>query len=443
MTVKKKKMAVLEVLRLHQEAITLKEIHEKLGMDFSERTIRRWLGEMEKEGLIEKLGLRRATKYKVKLQQPATQVFSQNSKKILKQVHRSIYERMPRAYDHRWFDSYVPNKSYYFSEDIRTQLKNLGFRSREDAPAGTYAHQIYERILIDLSYNSSRLEGNTYSLLETKKLLLEGADALGKLDEEKTMILNHKEAIRYLIDSASKLKITEDVVFTVHYLLSDGLVEPSYSGKLRDHGVRIGGSVYIPIENRKRIESQFVEVIKKASRIVDPFEQSLFLLAHISYLQGFVDVNKRTARLCANIPLIKNNLVPLSFNDVEKDDYTSALIAIYEYQEIAPLLDLYQYSYKRTCALYDTTLDAVSFDEVRVRYRKQRREMIREIITMKIVGDEVNKFITLKAREQVKKRDLASFYEDTMEDLRVIDHVRIAGLGVTPEQLEAWKKENQ
>lgn len=231
------------------------------------------------------------------------------------------------------------------------------------------------------------------------------------------MILNHKEAIRYLVDSAPKLQITKEVICNIHFLLSDGLVDQNYSGKLRDHGVRIGGSVYIPIENPKRIGVQFGEVIKKASQIKNPFEQSFFLLAHLSYLQGFIYVNKRTARLCANIPLIKHNLVPLSFNDVEKDDYTSAMIAIYEYQEYEPLLDLYQFSYKR----YDTTVDAISFDEIRVRYRRQRRDIVREIILKKIVGEEIAKFIEEKARDHIKKRDFSDFFEDTMEDLRLID----------------------
>ncbi len=90
-------------------------------------------------------------------------------------------------------------------------------------------------------------------------------------------------------------------------------------------------------------------------------------------MQAFSDVNKRTARLSANIPLIKNNFVPLSFNDVEREDYTSAMIAIYELQDIRPLLDLYVFSYMRTCALYDSTVKSMGFDEIRVRYRQQRR----------------------------------------------------------------------
>jgi Fic family protein len=194
------------------------------------------------------------------------------------------------------------------------------------------------------------------------------------------MILNHKEAIRYLVDNAPKLEVNRNTICTLHYLLSDGLVKPQDAGKVRRYPVRIGGSVYSPFEDTKRLEIQLEKIATKAALIEDPFEQSIFLLIHISYLQAFADVNKRTARLSANIPLIKGNLVPLAFSDVQKEDYLSAMIAIYELQDARPLVDLYAYSYMRTCAAYDTTVKAIGFDEARVRYRQERRSVVRAVI---------------------------------------------------------------
>ena len=162
------------------------------------------------------------------------------------------------------------------------------------------------------------------------------------------------------------------------------------------------------------------------------------MLIHISYLQAFADVNKRTARLSANIPLIKSNVVPLSFNDVEKEDYTSAVIAIYELQDIHPILDLYVFSYMRTCALYDTTVKTIGFDEIRVRYRQQRRALIRDILVKNITGKAMQKYIAVQADKLVKKADRDAFIEDLMEDLQEIDESRIAGLGVTSSQLKSW-----
>lgn len=449
MSFRTKKLAVLHYLSQEAESISLHELLKKLGDTYTERSVRRWLAEMVKEGLVEKIGDKRGTKYKAiqHISQPEDTLnscFSQKSKKILEQIQLPIYKRIPVIYMDDWFDTYQPNSSFYIPLELRLHLYEEGKRSTFSAPAGTYAHQIFNRLLIDLSYNSSRLEGNTYSLLDTKKLILEGTSPEGKLDEEKIMILNHKEAIRYLVNTAPRLKIDKETICTLHYLLSDGLLETTrHAGKVRDHGVRIGGSVYIPFEDPKQLEMRLDRILKKAALIEDPYEQSLFLLIHISYLQAFADVNKRTARLSANIPLIKNNLVPLSFSDVERNDYTSAMIAIYELQDIHPILDLYVFSYMRTCTMYDATVKTMNYDDIRIYYRQQRRDIISHIITHNLVGKFLNEHIFIQTSKLVKKEDQASFIEDVLEDLKEINDSRIVGLGITKDQLKHWLNLNQ
>jgi len=246
-----KKMTVLHQLSQEAEPISLSGLLEKLGSDYAERSVRRWLSEMVAEGLVDKLGVKRATRYQIihrADRDRAGGCFSAESIEIIEQVRRPIYERSPSAYSDHWFDAYQPNITFYIPIESRIRLEKAGQRSKREDPAGTYAHQIFNRLLIDLSYNSSRLEGNTYSLLDTQRLLLEGSSAEGKLDEEKIMILNHKEAIRYMVDNAPKLEISEQTICTLHYLLSNDLVESQYAGKIRDYGVRIGGSTYIPFE---------------------------------------------------------------------------------------------------------------------------------------------------------------------------------------------------
>ncbi len=444
MSLRKQKLAVFHQVSREEKPISINKILEKLGEGYAERSVRRWLAEMVKEGLVEKLGEKRATKYQAVRHARSAQVFpscfEENSSSIIEKVQKPIYERLPIAYVDEWFDSYQPNVTFYIPFDDRARLYEAGRRLKREEPAGTYAHQIFHRLLIDLSYNSSRLEGNTYSLLETQRLILEGAGAEGKLDEEKTMILNHKEAIRYLVDTAPRLMVNKQTICTLHYLLADGLVETRYAGKVRDHGVRITGSTYIPYEDPRRLQAQLDRIVEKAAQIEDPYEQSLFLLIHLSYLQAFIDVNKRTARLSANIPLVKSNLVPLSFKDIDRDDYTSAMIAIYELQEVQPILDLYMFSYMRTCAVYDSTVKAMGFDEVRVRYRAQRRALVRDVILQGLVGEAVNKYISLQMVQGVKNEDRDAFLEDVLEDLREIDESRIVGLGITSDQLGAWLK---
>lgn len=443
-----KKLAVLRQLRLETDPIGLLPLLEKLGDGYAERSVRRWLAE---DSTVEKTGRKRGTRYQLidspwsqaggaALQEEKIQCLSSESLKVIERVRRPIYERMPVAYNDDWFLSYRPNVTFYIPKKHRLQLYTAGKRSKNETPAGTYAHQIFNRLLIDLSYNSSRLEGNSYSLLETQKLLLQGKGAEGKLDEEKTMILNHKEAIRYLVDTAHRLEVSQETICTLHFLLSDGLIERPYSGHIRDHGVYIGRSTYMPFEDPRQLQIRLQRIIEKGASIDDPYEQSLFLLIHISYLQAFADVNKRTARLCANIPLIKNNLVPLSFNDIEKDSYISAMIAVYELQAIQPIFDLYLFSYMRTCSMYDATVKNFGFDEVRVRLRQERRALIREIILRRLIGAPMEKYIFSESLKQVSQDDRKCFVEDVIEDLKYLNESRLVGLGVTTAQFKDWKQ---
>lgn len=444
MSVRDNKMAVLRHLGQESEAISLPDLLEKLGGEFKERSVRRWLNQLIQEGAVKKIGQKRGTKYLVigrKNDEPGmdfSSCFSSASMQAIQHIRKPLFERKPATYAEDWLNSYQPNDDYYLPLSMRKQLLEMGERANAHDPAGTYAHQIFQRLLTDLSYNSSRLEGNTYSLLDTERLILHGDSAEGKLDEEKIMILNHKEAIRYLVDNASTLEVTRNVICTLHYLLSDGLLEPEEAGKVRKHAVRIGGSVYIPFEGPARLEKQLEKIASKGALIKNPFEQSIFLLTHLSYLQAFVDVNKRTARLAANISLIKGNLVPLAFNDVQIDDYKSAIIAIYELQDIRPLVDLYVYSYMRTCAAYDSTIKSMGFDEVRVRYRQQRRAIIREVILGQLAGNAMKEYVVNTAEKLVNSEDRNAFIEDVFEDLQQMDESRLAGLGVAPEELLRW-----
>lgn len=449
MSLRDKKMAILRILGQESNPSSFSSILEKLGSQFKERSVRRWLDRLVEEGEIEKIGQKKGTKYLIIKRggdSPARDIsscFSTVSAQVIQCIRKPLFERNPVTYSEVWLNDYVPNKDYFIPLPIRKQLLETGRRMNAHDPAGTYAHRIFNRLLIDLSYNSSRLEGNTYSLLDTERLVLHGDSAEGKLDEEKVMILNHKEAIRYLVDNASKLEINRNTICTLHYLLSEALVEQEEAGKVRRHAVRIGGSVYLPYEDPVKLEEQLEKIVSKSALIEDPFEQSIFLLAHLSYLQTFADVNKRTARLAANIPLLKGNLVPLAFNDVQVDDYVSAIIAIYELQDIRPLVDLYVYSYIRTCAAYDSTIKSMGFDEVRVRYRQQRREIVREVILGELVGIAIRECIAKAAERLVQSDDRDAFIEDVFEDLKLMDESRLAGLGVASGELKKWLQLSQ
>lgn len=438
------KLAVLMAIQNMDNWVGLHTLLNYLDTGLAERSVRRWLNELIAEGLVEKKGQKKGTRYKaitsIARIQTTPSLFSEKSHAALSFIQQPIYLRKPVTYQIDWLEAYQPNHTFYLTTVQRSLLKEHGTRADTKDLAGTYARYIYNRLLIDLSYNSSRLEGNTYSLLDTEKLIIEGVGADNKLDAEKVMILNHKDAIRYLIDNAAKITINPNTIYTLHYLLADGLLPTTQTGIVREHPVKIGGSTYIPLHNKELLEKTLQIICNKAVLIENPYEQSFFLLAHIAYLQAFEDVNKRTARLAANIPLIYNNLVPLSFNDIPKEDYISAMLAIYEQHDIHPLADLYCFSYLRTCQHYSVHQEAMGFNKIRIIYRETRRALLRHILTAPLIGDAINAYIEEQTKQLIPAIEQAAFIQTIYEDLNTLAPSRIAGLGITAEQLLAWQQ---
>jgi len=443
---------IVSILDAFNEPVDFAAIDKALGSLHKERTLRRWLSELVESGQIHKTGIKRGRRYQlVRSGKSANEVSDIEAskgdspsssdtrvRKALDFVRQPIYTRPPVTYNDDWLDSYQPNKTFYLCAKDREVLASLGASNMTGERAGTYARKIYNRLLIDLSYNSSRLEGNTYSLVDTEKLIIEGVGHNGKLDEERVMILNHKEAIRYLVDNAARLEITPTEIFTLHYLLSDGLVASKNAGRIREEGVRIGSSTYHPMENPALLKKTLNKICDKASVIKDPFEQSIFLLAHIACLQAFIDVNKRVSRLSANIPLIKHNFIPLSFNDVDKLYYADAMIAIYELNDISALADIYRFSYRRSCEHHKITAQVLGFDEVRVRYRAVRREIVRGIINENLQGIDMRGYIVENTTGAVPVKEQKAFIKTVYDDLDTISLSTVRGMGIAQAELAHW-----
>jgi Fic family protein len=422
--------------------------------DVPDRTLRRWLGELVQEGLVERSGSRKGTRYRWKptakdeQRPPAADagrctaqiqpVFSPASEQLLKRIGAPLYTRPPVTYSKEWVASYIPNQSTYLTTEQRAQLHAQGKRSPLYGQAGTYIQKIHNRLLIDLSYNSARLEGNTYTLADTEHLVIQGVSAPGKLDAERIMILNHREAIRYLVQNVRSLTPNEETIRTLHYLLSDSLVAPGMAGQIRSDSIGVTGTTYAPLEGRERLTQLLNQLLDTARRIDDPFEQSVFLLGHISYLQAFVDVNKRTARLASIIPLITQDYVPQSFVDISKDDYLKATIVFYELNDARPLAELYCWAYRRSCLHFDTAVQVVGFDEIAARYRPLRRALVAELVRSLVPSEKVMDFIEARITAQIQPQHRDKFKQDVLAELDHLDISRMGGLGITREQLQAW-----
>jgi hypothetical protein len=322
---------------------------------------------------------------------------------------------------------------------LKTHLHELGRTPDGDRPAGTYAREILNRLLIDLSWSSSRLEGNTYSLLDTQELIERGTAAAGKDAKETQMILNHKAAIELLVEAAEELGVNHYTIANLHALLADNLLDdPQDAGRLRTVPVAIAASSYMPTAMPLLIEEMFSRLVDAGGAIRDPFEQSLFLMIHIPYLQPFVDVNKRTSRLASNIPLIRRNLVPLSFLDVPEQSYIDGLIGVYELNRVELLRDVYVWAYERSARQYKTVRDSLPEpDPFRLRYRTALIEVVGDIVRRRIPPTEAE--IAHLARPMVDAADLPAFTQLVLREVAGLHEGNIARFRLRPSEYRLWR----
>ena len=226
------------------------------------------------------------------------------------------------------------------------------------------------------------MEGNTYDILETERLIRFGQEAEGKARKEAVMILNHKEAIQYIVEHIHDVNICRRDLLNIHALLADGLLSnPAMAGRLRRLPVGITHSNYTPPGDEFEIEENFDVLTGKAAAITDPFEQSFFLLVHIPYLQAFDDINKRTSRVSANVPLLKADLAPMSFVTMDDRDYIDGLIGVYELNNVSLLRDAYIDAYKSSADNYKTVrAELDSPEKPALAYREFVREAVRRSV---------------------------------------------------------------
>ncbi len=469
---KGEKKAALEALIIQllndADEVSIRSIADAAGVPNNEterKAIRRALASLTRQNIVVPKGSARSRVYVLPEKAPGANVLGENkeslgtagsqigyflkgidvspeSKKLWNYVTQDLALRAPVGYIHEFLLSYEPNETFYLAADQREKLKALGQVEPVVQPAGTYARNILDRLLIDLSWNSSRLEGNTYSLLETKRLIELGETATGKEVSEAQMILNHKAAIEYIVESAEDDAITSHEIRSIHALLSENLLgDPAASGRLRSIVVEISGSTYVPLENPQLIRECFDIFIEKMNRIVDPFEKSLFSIIHLSYLQAFEDVNKRTARLVANIPMVKKNLRPLSFTDVDKDAYVYALLGIYEKNDISLIRDLYIWAYTRSSQRYTAIQQAMGEPNLmKLRYRAQIQEIVRSIILDLVAGNDVvpriHESINVSTIGEADREEVFNLIEQEIVSLH---DGNVARFKVRPSEFQAWK----
>ncbi len=361
---------------------------------------------------------------------------------IKRAVREPIQRRRPVGYERKFLDGYRPNDTFYLPAETRRHLLESG-RSPDGAElaAGTYARQIFSRLMIDLSWNSSRLEGNTYSLLETERLLELGESAEGKDAKEAQMILNHKAAIELLVDQASETGFNRYTILNLHALLSDNLLDPQACGRLRRVPVGVARTVYHPLEVPQLIEECFQQFLDTATAIQDPFEQAFFAMVHLPYLQPFEDVNKRVSRLAANLPLIRRNLCPLSFVDVPERAYVDGILGVYELNRIELLRDVFVWAYGRSSARYAAVRQSLGEpDPFRLQHRVPVAEAVAAVVRGGMDKKAATAFIRRRAAENISPESRARFVEVVETELMSLHDGNIARYRLRPSEYQAWRK---
>jgi Fic family protein/DNA-binding transcriptional ArsR family regulator len=442
--------AVLQALARLPHGGSLAEIEEVLTQKVARRTLQRHLAFLVEQGKVLAEGQRRGRRYKlvsISTQPepaPAPQVeipISAAALSVQEAVTRPIAHRLREGYNREFLDAYRPNETFYLPEFIRQKLFNLGKSPDGKHPAGTYAREIFGRLLIDLSWNSSRLEGNTYSLLETERLLQLNELSEGKDFKDAQMILNHKAAIEFLVESALDIGINRYTIFNLHALLADNLLRVESCGTLRTIPVGIGGSVYQPPSVPLFIRECFEQVIETAHAIQNPFEQAFFLMVHLPYLQPFEDANKRVSRLAANIPLIRENLCPLSFVDVPEDMYIHGLLGIYELNQIELFRDVFVWAYERSCKRYSQQKQELGDpDPFRLKYRDLIVQVVTEIVHGCMHQKEAIVVIRKRAKELVPSADQLRLITQVERTLMTLHAGNIARYRISLREFEAWQK---
>ncbi|QSV46915.1 Fic family protein [Geobacter benzoatilyticus] len=364
---------------------------------------------------------------------------SEAGRKVRCYVSQPIQRREPVGYRRDFLLSY-PESGPYLNDATRAHLHQIGRSHQGALPAGTMARQVMGRLLIDLSWASSYLEGNTYSLLETERLISFGQAAEGKDALETQMILNHKQAIEFLVEDADEIGLNRYSILNLHAILSDNLLpNPEACGRLRQIAVGIGGSVYTPISTTQLLDEYFQRVLDTADAITDPFEQAFFALVHLSYLQPFEDVNKRVARLVANIPLVRHNLCPLSFIDVPKRSYVEGILGVYELNRIELLRDVFVWGYERSVKRYLSTREELGEpDPFRMKYRSALTEVVRHVVLQ--AQESVREFVSEWAAKHIPETDRSRFISLVHTELKGLHEGNIARFRLRPAEFQAWRE---
>ena len=313
-----------------------KEIHDGIGIDISYATVKRILNRIKEENYVELEGKGKGTKYKIS---PSYSIIYPID--IEEYFLTEIDDRIIKTEFDLELISLTLHKVQLFTIEELDHLNKLQAKYTENLQtlSDSQYHKELERLAIDLSWKSSQIEGNTYSLLETERLLKEKETAEGKNKDEATMLLNHKEAIDFIVENPGYLNPIEIIrIEDIHSILTKEL---GVDRNIRKRRVGISGTNYKPLDNEYQIREALQQMCNLVNTTKNVFEKALMLLVLLSYIQAFNDGNKRTARIVSNACLINNKYCPISFRTINSIEYKKAMLIFYEQNNISVFKNIF------------------------------------------------------------------------------------------------------
>jgi hypothetical protein len=248
----------------------------------------------------------------------------------------------------------------------------------------------------------------------------------------------HKAAIEFIVTNADEVAFNPFTILNLHDILSDNLLaDPMASGRLRIRDVEISDTVFFPLSIPQKIAECFELTLRKASAIIDPFEQAFFAMVHLPYLQPFEDVNKRVSRLAANIPLIQKNLCPLSFIDVPDKAYIEGTLGVYELKSPELLRDVFVWAYERSCQRYLAIRQSLGEpDAFRLKHRAMLIDAVQFIVRSNLRGtdEEIADF----AAQHITGESVSAFVQAVQSDLDHLYEGKVARYQLRLSEYLSW-----
>lgn len=311
------------------------EIHAAVGKG-SFATTKRAIATLVEAGQLTAEGQTRATRYRVS---PGNQLFSPIDVDIY--FEKEIDDReIQDGFNFQLMPEVLRNVDLFTHEEQSTlhQLQQEFLDNISHMTNAAYNKEM-ERLAIDLSWKSSQIEGNTYSLLETERLLRDKETAAGKPKDDATMLLNHKEALNFIIENTDYVvPLTIARIEDIHSILIKDL---DVERNIRQRRVGISGTNYKPLDNEHQIREALEDMCRLINRKENIFEKSLLALVLLSYIQAFNDGNKRTARIVSNAILIAHQYCPISFRTIDSVEYKKAMLVFYEQNNISIFKEIF------------------------------------------------------------------------------------------------------